>query len=142
MFKTILLPIDLGETSSWQKALPAALVHASGEGGSLNLLTVVPDFGESIVGTYFPPDFGERMMAQAKIDLEAFRAAHVPSDVPSKALVRSGTIYSEIIGAAEEMRADLIVMASHRPTLRDYLLGPNAAHVVRHAKCSVLVVRG
>ena len=142
MFKTILLPIDLGEASSWQKALPAALVHACGEGGSLNVLTVVPDFGESIVGTYFPPDFAEQMMAQAKNDLEAFRAAHVPSDVPSKALVRSGTIYGEIIGAAEAIGADLIVMASHRPALSDYLLGPNAARVVRHAKCSVLVVRG
>ena len=36
---------------------------------------------------------------------------------------------------------DLIIMASHRPELQDYLLGPNAARVVRHANCSVLVVR-
>jgi nucleotide-binding universal stress UspA family protein len=35
----------------------------------------------------------------------------------------------------------MIVMASHRPELKDYLLGPNAARVVRHAECSVLVVR-
>jgi nucleotide-binding universal stress UspA family protein len=35
----------------------------------------------------------------------------------------------------------VIVLASHRPELKDYLLGPNAARVVRHAKCSVLVVR-
>lgn len=32
-------------------------------------------------------------------------------------------------------------MAAHRPALKDYLLGPNAARVVRHSNCSVLVVR-
>jgi len=33
------------------------------------------------------------------------------------------------------------VLASHRPDLKDYLLGPNAARVVRHADRSVFVVR-
>jgi nucleotide-binding universal stress UspA family protein len=141
MFKTILMAVDLGEESSWQKALPAALLHARSEGGSLTLVTVVPDFGESIVETYFPADFAEKATANAEAELEAFRAAHVPSDVPSKAMVRTGGIYHEIIAAAGEIGADLIVMASHRPALSDYLLGPNADRVVRHAKCSVLVVR-
>ncbi len=47
----------------------------------------------------------------------------------------------KILKAVEETGCDLIVMASHRPALKDYLLGPNAARVVRHANCSVLVVR-
>jgi nucleotide-binding universal stress UspA family protein len=38
-------------------------------------------------------------------------------------------------------KADLIVMTSHRPVMRTYFLGSNAGHVVRYAKCSVLVVR-
>ncbi len=37
--------------------------------------------------------------------------------------------------------ADLIVMASHRPEMKDYLLGSNAGHIVLHAPCSVFVVR-
>ena len=37
--------------------------------------------------------------------------------------------------------ATLIVIGAHRPDLKDYLLGPHAARVVRHAECSVLVVR-
>ena len=142
MFKTILVPVDLGEESSWRKALPAAVLHARSEGGNLVLMTVVPDFGENIVESYFPADFADKAMAKAGADLEAFRAAHVPGDVPSKAMVRTGNIYHEIITAAGEIGADLIVMASHRPALSDYLLGPNAARVVRHARCSVLVVRG
>jgi nucleotide-binding universal stress UspA family protein len=49
--------------------------------------------------------------------------------------------YAEILGAAEEAGADLIVVGSYRPAMRDYLLGTNASRVVRHTDCSVLVAR-
>jgi universal stress protein F len=55
--------------------------------------------------------------------------------------VETGGIYAGIIAVAERIGADLIVLASHRPAMKDYLLGANAARVVRHARCSVLVVR-
>jgi nucleotide-binding universal stress UspA family protein len=42
---------------------------------------------------------------------------------------------------AEKISADLIIMPAHRLKLQDYLLGTNTAKVVRHAQCSVLVVR-
>jgi nucleotide-binding universal stress UspA family protein len=141
MFKTILLPVDLGEETSWTKALQAAVLHARNDGGSLHVLTVVPNFGEGIVGAYFPPDFAERALATAKSELEAFCAERVPADVAATAMVRSGRIYEEVIETAKEINADLIVMASHRPALRDYLIGPNAERIMRHAACSVLVVR-
>ena len=56
-------------------------------------------------------------------------------------VVRQGGIYHEILEEAAAIRADLIVMTSHRPAMRTYFLGSNAGHVVRYAKCSVLVVR-
>ena len=56
-------------------------------------------------------------------------------------MIAEGTIYERIIHCAEKTSADLIIMGAHRPELKDYLLGPNAARVVRHAECSVLVVR-
>ncbi len=56
-------------------------------------------------------------------------------------VVRQGGIYHEILEEAASMKADLIVMTSHRPAMRTYFLGSNAGHVVRYAKCSVLVVR-
>ena len=60
------------------------------------------------------------------------------------ATVRQGGIYQEILEEANSIGADLIVMSSHRPqrhAVRTYFLGSNAGHVVRYAKCSVLVVR-
>ncbi len=50
-------------------------------------------------------------------------------------------IYEEVLRAAERLGADLIVMAAHRPELSDYLIGPNSARVVRHARQSVLILR-
>ena len=55
--------------------------------------------------------------------------------------VRQGGIYHEVLEEAKTIGADLIVMSSHRPAMRTYFLGSNAGHVVRYAKCSVLVVR-
>ena len=55
--------------------------------------------------------------------------------------VTSGSVYGGILEVAERCGADLIVLASHRPEMKDYLLGANASRVVRHARCSVMVVR-
>ena len=46
-----------------------------------------------------------------------------------------------ILDYAEQMKADCIVIASHDPGIQDYFLGSTAARVVRHAHCSVHVVR-
>jgi nucleotide-binding universal stress UspA family protein len=52
-----------------------------------------------------------------------------------------GSVYNEVLREADRIGADLIVVGSHRPTMATYLLGSNAATIVRHARCSVLVVR-
>ena len=74
------------------------------------------------------------------------RLAEIAASVPLpaervSATVRIGAIYNEILEEAETTGADLIVVGSHRPTMATYLLGSNAATIVRHATCSVLVVR-
>ncbi len=104
-------------------------------------MTAIPGFGMSVVGQYFPEDFKDRALAKANEDLGAFVGEHVPSGVETRHGIGYGTVYEEILGISGESKCDLIVMASQRPELKDYLLGPNAASVVRHAGCSVLVVR-
>ncbi len=141
MFKEILLPIDLGEVESSRKAVSTAIELSRTEGARLHLLCVVPGFGMSIVSQFFPEGFEEKSRAEVANQLDDFIAKNVPSEIASRAVVANGTVYEEILKAARETKCDLIVMASHRPELKDYLLGPNAARVVRHATCSVLVVR-
>jgi nucleotide-binding universal stress UspA family protein len=141
MFRTVLLTVDINEESSWRKALPAAVFQLRGGGGALHALTVLPDFGEGIVGSYFPAGFAERSQTAAASALEDLCSHSIPREIALVCAVRRGSIYREIMRYADEIECDLIVMASHRPELSDYLLGPNAARVVRHAKQSVLVVR-
>lgn len=142
MYKHILLTVDLSDENSWRKALPVAVEHCQAFGATLHLLNVVPDFGMAVVGQFFPEDFADKAIEQAKTGLHELSARHVPAGVAVQHIVAYGTIYDQILATAKKIDADLIVMASHRPELADYLIGPNAARVVRHADRSVLVVRG
>lgn len=141
MFKHVLLTVDLDDESSWTKALPLAVANAKAHEAALSIMTVVPDFGMSLVGQYFPKDHVEKVIDEANKRLHELVAAHVPADLQVQHVIRQGTVYEMVLETAQDVEADLIVMASHRPQLKDYLLGPNAARVVRHASCSVLVVR-
>jgi nucleotide-binding universal stress UspA family protein len=141
MYKSILLAIDLNDPSSWEKALQIAVEQAEAGGGKFHVVTVVPDFGMAIVGSFFPRDYEKKALEGTDKALDKFVKENVPEEIEVAHSVGHGTIYKEILATAERVGADLIVMASHRPEQSDYLLGPNAARVVRHANCSVLVVR-
>ena len=141
MYTSILLPIDLGHESSWKKALPIALEMARTKSAQLIIMTVLPDFGLSMVSLNFPADFEKDSMAKVAEALDAFVKQHVTGEDSVKTHVEHGAVYSEIIETADKLGCDLIVLASHRPEMRDYLIGPNAARVVRHAKQSVFVIR-
>lgn len=141
MFSSILVPVDLAAQSGKRRALAAAVDMARRYDADLTVMTVIPDFGMSIVGSFFEEGFAERAMAEVAAKLSAFCAEHVPKDLRVHEHVAQGPIYDAILRAAREQGCDCIVMGSHRPELKDYLLGPNAARVVRHAPCSVMVVR-
>lgn len=141
MFKNVLLAIDLTEPTSWARSLPVALELCKASSGRLHVVTVAAEVNMQ-VASFFPEDANERLLAHAKSELSAWAGRHAPAGVAVDAIVCQGSIHREIIATAEKVGADVIVMASHKPAIRDYVLGANAAHVVRHAACSVMVVRG
>lgn len=145
----VLLPVDLQHESSWTKALPVAVAQARLLDGKVWLMTVVPHLASGLDWRYavrgetkgsLSYDIKD-IVKEAEHRLRQLRDEHIPPEFAGDVIGRHGTIYQEIVETAEELPADLIVMASHRPTLKDYLLGPNAARVVRHAKSSVHIVR-
>jgi len=140
MFKTILVPIDLAHRSSWEHALPQAIELAAVSGGIVTVITVVRDLKAAFEGVQFPFQV-ELMISGARDKLVEIVSAYRASAVTLNEEVRFGSIGHEVLGAARDRRADLIVMASHRPEMKDYLIGPNAAYVAQHAFCSVLVLR-
>lgn len=141
MYKSVLMPVDLNDDSSWEKALPVAIAQCKAFDAKLNLLTVLPSFGMSVVGSYFPPDFEKKARENATEKLRQYLEDHVPESYRGHVLVSEGTVYEEILKTVRAAEIDLVVMAAHRPDLKSFLLGPNAARVVRHADVSVLVVR-
>ncbi len=141
MYKSILLPVDLNHKSSWEKAAPEAVAIARQHGAKIHLLTVIPDFGMSVVGSFFPADYAEQALQSGSEKLAELASEIIPDDLLAKVHTAHGTAYQEIISTAKEQGCDLIVLASHRPEMSDYLLGPNAARVARHAEQSVMIVR-
>jgi nucleotide-binding universal stress UspA family protein len=141
MYSDILLPIDLSDEHSWRKALPTAVSLCRTFQATLHVMTVVPEFGLPMVGQFFPAGYEAKLHQQVAKQLEDFVAQQVPADTSVQRIVAAGKIYQQILSTAKQIKPDLIVMGSHRPELSDYLLGPNAARVVRHAGCSVMVVR-
>lgn len=140
MYKRILVPIDLQDSAIADRVLEEAAYIAAASGAELHLLTVVPTYSMSIVGSFFPEGYENKALVAAQGALKEFMANHEAAK-GARGHVAHGTIYDEIMKAADNLDCDMIVMASHRPELKDYLLGPNAARVVRHARQSVFVVR-
>ncbi|WP_322891146.1 MULTISPECIES: universal stress protein [unclassified Yoonia] len=140
MTKSVLMPIDLTDNESWPAALREALLMV-GNDGILHVISVLPDFGLAQVSGYFKKNYEKEAIKAFGAALTDWINDNVPDSVEVHPHILHGTIYDEILRAANKLAVDVIVMGSHRPAFRDYLLGPNAARVVRHANCSVYVVR-
>jgi nucleotide-binding universal stress UspA family protein len=143
MYKQILVPIDLSDPELAKPAIANAVVMARQTDGTIRLVNVLP-LTPVMLAEYVPPDFEvqQRKAAEDAIAIIAKESGLEPPRVSTT--VRQGGIYQEILEEANSIHADLIVMSSHRPqrhAVRTYFLGSNAGHVVRYAKCSVLVVR-
>lgn len=141
MADQFLLALDLGDPDSVQRILPVAEDMAEKFKAQLHVLCVVPNYSMPIVGSFFPEGFEKKALEAGKTALVDAIAANAKDPGAIKGHVTNGSIYEEIIRVSDELECGLIIMESHRPALKDYLLGPNAARVVRHAKQSVYVHR-
>lgn len=139
MYRSILVPVDLDEPQSWEKALPVAVALSQCFSAPLALVTVVPDWNLILEAQWSPIAYRE--FVDAARERLATLAGSVTGAGEVAHHVESGGVYAGILAAAERVGADLIVLSSHRPQMKDYLLGANASRVVRHARCSVFVVR-
>jgi nucleotide-binding universal stress UspA family protein len=139
MFRKILLAYDGSEPA--RKAFDHCLEMARGFGADLAIVTVVrpPEFAEDVeteavidnARTHFESELG-KLSAQAS-------AAGGPSPVLH---IRVGHPAEQIIAAAEEWGADLIVTGHRgRGLFERWLLGSVSRVVIAYARCAVLVVR-
>jgi len=136
MFKTILVPIEIGNADNANSTIDIAARNGC-EGARIILVNVVEQ-----VPKWAAVELGEGIQEKNFLtSQEELTKIASASSVKTEVEVRVGHSYHSILEVAKEKGADLIVVASHQPGVQDYLLGSTAAKVVRHAKCSVLVLR-
>jgi universal stress protein F len=135
MFKKILVPVDLSEEGLMMQAVDVAREFADASRGDLRFVNVQPN----MMGAF--ADFEAQIRRVIRHDLENAAARTGCSPERLSTAVRFGSVYHEVLAEADEWGSDLIIVGSHRPTMAAYLIGSNAKTIVRHAKCSVLVVR-
>ena len=136
MNKTILIAVDLGNVAKLDSLVDQASAYDNSN-SKIILLNVVEDI-PSWAAVELPRGILEKSVQSS---LEKLKALAASSSIEVEAEVRVGHPYKTILEVADEKSADLIIVASHQPDLQDYFLGSTAAKVVRHATCSVLVVR-
>ncbi|MCK0122513.1 universal stress protein [Loktanella sp. F6476L] len=143
MSNTVLCAVDINRPADEANVVKQAKKLADMDGAQLDVITVVPDFGANVVSAYFkdhdvkPAKDGATKLLNEMI--EGIVGAEANKDI--RHIVAIGTVYEEVLKAAKLSKTDLIVIGAHRLDFKDYLLGPNAARVVRHSDCSVYVVR-
>lgn len=143
MTNSVLCAVDISNGDLDVHVLKTAAALADQDNAQLDVVTVLPDFGESWVSGFFSPDFHEKAVeeAHAKLSEMCLSTLGEKRNQKIRHVVATGTAYQEILKTAEGANSDLIVIGAHKPELKDYLLGPNAARVVRHSNVSVYVVR-
>lgn len=135
MYKNILVPIASDHDPSSPKAIAAARLLADGD-ARITVLTVM-----EAVPEYVAQQLPKGQLAHNAIEIAKGLRAELEGQDDIVVEVVEGHSGRTILEWAEEHGVDCIVMASHRPGLRDYFLGSTAARVVRHATCAVHVMR-
>lgn len=134
MFKNILVPVDLRSEQSWRKSLPLAVDQARHYDATLTLLYVVPD----VWHVEAEPHENDALIAKLRAIADELAGESVRVEIRVE---HHNSAHRCIREVAEREGADLILMTSHDPGLRDPRLGSTATQVVHHADCSVMVVR-
>ena len=135
MYKNILVPVSL-EADRNAKVAMAVADTLRDEGGKIICLHVMEHLPRYAT-EYLPAGHLENTKAEI---IEAL--LKLVEDMPrATSLVVEGSPSRTILEHAQNNDVDLIVMAGHQPGIQDYLLGSTAAKVVRHAHCSVHVIR-
>ena len=140
MFKKILVPVDPNEMDFAKSALATAASLAAQDDAEVLLVGVMPVMN-GYVSEFLPADFESGFEKETEGRIRALGVAAGLKEGRFSVKLRTGSVYHEVIDEAKASAIDLIVVTSHRPQMSTYLLGSNAAKIVRHATCSVLVLR-
>ena len=137
MFTKIMVPVDLAHTEHLRKALRIAADLANSYGAEAHLVGVTMSSPSSVAPS--PEVFSKKLEAYAaerSKELGVRFQAH--TEISHDIAVDLDDVLQR---AAENLGADLVVMASHVPGLAEHVFASNAGYLASHGDISVFVVR-
>lgn len=138
MFKHIMAPVDLSAVDKLDRALKATADAAKQHGAKVTYVSASNVTPNSVAHT--PEEFKQKLA-----DFAAAQAETHGIDADSHALIlhdQRADLDHALVGAANDLGADLVIMASHDPTFFDHFWSSNGGAVARDSSASVFLVRG
>jgi nucleotide-binding universal stress UspA family protein len=140
--RTIVVPVDFSPAS--ETLLREAAHLARLFGADMHLLHIYQDVFSVLSMRTF--DLNEDVVEQVMI--KELRAkcdellSAVETDVPISVVMRKGETADEILDYIDEIKADLVVVATNaRSGLEEFFIGSIAQRIVRSAPCPVVTMR-
>lgn len=137
MFQKILAPVDLAHVDALKRALDAAAALAQKFDASIVYVGVAAAAPSALAHT--PAEYAAKLDAFA-----AEQAAAHGIATSAKAYVShdpATDVSATVLAAIPELGADLVVMATHVPTLADHLWPSHGGRIATETDISILLVR-
>jgi nucleotide-binding universal stress UspA family protein len=138
--RRIAIPTDYSDTAN--VALSHAIQLAKHFSADITLIHVTEESAYSGIFTTSLSDYEQTEKAKLRLQEEAHRIEQ-EFGINVSQEVRSGRIYDQIVEAANDAGADMIVMGTHGVSgWAEFFAGSNAFRVVTQATCPVLTIQG
>ncbi len=141
MFKNILVPLHLDYTENHEKLFAGALEVLDKKEGKLSLLYVNENRAHGSVYPILDEENEKHYNHNAFIELKNIAKKHSLPEEKISFNIRDGSAHREILEEARRIKADAIVMMATKPGLGSYFISSTSERVIRHAECSVFVIR-
>ncbi|WP_321469984.1 universal stress protein [Halarcobacter sp.] len=141
MFKNILVPLHLDYIDNHEKLFAGALEVLNNEDGKLSLLYVNENRTHGSVYPILDDENEKHYNHDAFIELKKIAKKHSLPEDRVTFNIRDGSAHREILEEARRIKADAIVMMATKPGLGSYFISSTSERVMRHAACSVFVIR-
>lgn len=141
MTKHILCAVDLTHSEDARSLLREADRLANLYDATLSVVTVLPDYNSSWVGSFFKDGTLKEAAQAANEALHALVKSALPDREQVQHIVEIGVVYEQVLKAIGQSNADMVIVGAHKPDMADKLLGPNSARIARLSPVSTLVFR-
>lgn len=141
MFKNILVPLHLEYKKNHEKLLKGAVKVLDKEDGKITLLFVNETSVHGAISSVIDDDDKKHYDNDAVRKLREIANKYSLPEEKLSYSIRNGSVHQEILEESNSINSDAIVMMATKPGLKSYFISTTSERVIRHADCSVFVIR-